>query len=103
MRKTLVVLFSLLLLTVTLGACSSGSLNKVTPEVMDDEAMEADVRAALTKEIDLKAFNISVDVKGGVVTLNGDVDTSSQRTRAGEAVRAINGVRSVVNNLRVRN
>lgn len=100
MRKNLTVVLSLVLLTFVLGAC--GSMNRVTPEVMDDEAMEADVRAQLANEIELKAFQISVDVNEGVVTLNGEVDTLSQRNRAGEAARSVNGVRSVINNLRVR-
>lgn len=100
MRKNLTVVMMMLALVSLLAAC--GSINKVTPKALDDAAIEAEVRGRFAESADLKAFQISVEVRDGVVTLNGDVDSSSQRDAAVRAAREVSGVRSVVNNLRVR-
>jgi osmotically-inducible protein OsmY len=100
MKKNVTVIVMMLALVSLLAAC--GSLNKATPAALDDEAIEAEVRGRFAESADLKAFQISVDVQDGVVTLNGDVDSMTQRDAAVRAAREVSGVRSVVNNLRVR-
>lgn len=81
-------------------ACSS--LNQVTPAELDDEAIEAELRTRLLDDVELKAFAISVDVDNGNVTVSGDVDTQNQKDRISQTARNIEGVRSVINNVRVR-
>lgn len=90
----------MILLVFSVAACSS--LNQVTPAEIDDEALEADVRAAILDDTDLNAFSFGVDVNDGVVTVSGSVDTAAQRTRVAEAVRRVDGVRTVINNVTVR-
>jgi hyperosmotically inducible protein len=46
--------------------------------------------------------HINADVKNGVLTLKGDVDTAAQRTAAEKAAAAIPGVQQVVNELTVK-
>ena len=95
-RKSLLVV--LLALVVFLPACS---LNKVTPKGVDNEAIELEIRTKLTDDIDLKAFQIDVDVNDGVVTLSGHVDNASQKAKATEEAQEVDGVKSVINNLHV--
>jgi osmotically-inducible protein OsmY len=83
---------SLVLLLVT-GACS---MNRVLPEAADEEAMEADVRAAIAAAVPDKTFGIKVDVtENGHVRLSGHVDSTSDRDAIVAKVRQVNGVRSV--------
>lgn len=46
--------------------------------------------------------HINADVKNGVLTLKGDVDTPAQRTAAEKAAAAIPGVQQVVNELTIK-
>lgn len=95
------MLLTLIAVTIfALGACSS--LNQVTPSELDNEAMEADVRAKIAEDNANRAFEIGVSVNNGVVTLTGTVDSQAARTRIGNAARDVDGVRSVINNLRVQ-
>ncbi|MEJ7578317.1 MAG: BON domain-containing protein [Pyrinomonadaceae bacterium] len=58
-------------------------------------------RAALTTENDLRDSTVNVDVDNAVVTLTGTVANQSQKTRAQTVVNALDGVKSVKNNLQV--
>lgn len=100
MNKRLYIILSFMLLVLALGAC--GSLNKITPEGLDDEAMLADVKGKLVEDVELKGFEIKVGVNDGVVTLDGHVESKAQRTKAGQAAKEVSGVRRVVNNLHVK-
>jgi osmotically-inducible protein OsmY len=99
--KKLNVLILLALFALLLPA-GCRSLNQVTPAALDDAAIEAEVRARMTSDLALGAFQISVGVENGVVTLNGEVDTDEQRRSAAQTASRVDGVRSVINNLRLR-
>lgn len=88
------------LLAVSMMACTS--LNQVTPEPLDNAAMEADVRARIAADHPEETFDIGVSVDNGVVTLTGSVDSSADRRSIADAARKVDGVRSVINNLVVR-
>jgi len=83
-------------------AVGCGSINRATPAGMDDTAMKADVKGKIAEVYPKETFNIGVDVNNGVVTLTGDVNTAEQRQRIGDEARAVNGVKSVINNIRVK-
>jgi len=83
-------------------AIGCGSINRATPSSVDNTAMKADVKGKIAEIYPKETFNIGVTVDNGVVTLTGDVDTSEQRQRIGEAAQSVSGVRSVINNIRVR-
>jgi len=87
-------------LAVSMMACTS--LNQVTPEPLDDAAMEADVRAEISEDNPDETFDIGVSVDNGVVTLTGTVNTADERARIGAAASRVDGVRSVINNIGVR-
>jgi hyperosmotically inducible protein len=50
----------------------------------------------------LKNQHVSADVKNGVITLTGDVDTEAQRTSFEKDIAKIDGVSEVVNKLEVK-
>ena len=50
----------------------------------------------------LKNQHVSADVKNGVLTLTGDVDTEAQRTMFEKDTAKIEGVTEVVNKLEVK-
>lgn len=58
-------------------------------------------RAALATTDDLRDSTVDVDVDAEVVTLTGTVATADQKTKAEAAAKGIEGVKRVVNNLKV--
>ncbi len=58
-------------------------------------------RAALSADAELKAANIMIDVKAGVLTLSGTVANAAQKSQANRMVRLLGGVKAVKNQLRV--
>ncbi|MGI8835721.1 MAG: BON domain-containing protein [Pyrinomonadaceae bacterium] len=58
-------------------------------------------RAVLAATDDLRDSTINVDVGNAVVTLSGTVATQAQKTKAAEVVKALEGVKTVKNNLTV--
>jgi osmotically-inducible protein OsmY len=94
--------FAALAVFLVILAIGCGSINRATPSGVDDTAMKADVKGKIAEVYPKETFNIGVTVNDGVVTLTGDVDTSEQRQRIGEAARSVSGVKSVINNIRVR-
>jgi hyperosmotically inducible protein len=66
-----------------------------------DPGITTAVKSKLAADDVVKAYRIDVDTKEKVVTLKGNVDTEMARTRAVELTRATDGVRDVVDNLRV--
>lgn len=67
-----------------------------------DRALRKRVYAAIAKQKDISAGNISVVAKDGVVTLNGSVTDNSQVGRVAEIARGVPGVTSVINKLSVQ-
>jgi len=91
-----------LLATETKGVKSvTNNLTVTFPQKRSDDAIRKDVQAALARDIYLTGFPISVSVKDGVVTLEGDVGTAYQKERTASDVRWIWNVTKVDNKLRV--
>ena len=90
----------MMVLLVATAGCRS--LSTATPDEVDPEAIEASIRSQILAEYPDETFDLGIDVSdGGVVTLSGDVDSDSQRTRIAELARGVAGVERVVNNLKV--
>lgn len=98
-RKVVFAWFLMVVMALSAGACRS--INQVTPEGLDEAAIEAEVRAKLAEDVDLKAFSFEVKVDDCAVTLNGHVNTDTERRKAGQAANDVKGVCRVVNNLHV--
>jgi hyperosmotically inducible protein len=87
-----------LILALALGACSS---TKTAGTQVDDAAITAKVKAKLAADGDINPFNIDVDTNEGVVTLQGRVSKEEARTKAEQLARDTEGVRRVINLVKV--
>lgn len=70
---------------------------------VDDAAITVAVNTALAKDPGLSALSINVDTSDGRVLLKGSAPDSSSRDRAGQLASAVSGVRTVDNQLLVKN
>lgn len=83
------------------GRYASNLGDRLTQET-GDGWIHFKVRGALAAADDLRDSTINVDVEKGVVTLRGSVATDAQKTKAADAAKkADEGVKNVVNQLRV--
>lgn len=71
--------------------------------VLDDGVITAKVKSALIADSRTKAREINVTTNEGVVQLSGFVDSSTARSAAAEVAGSISGVKSVRNELEVKN
>ena len=67
-----------------------------------DQAISTAVRSRFGARAALKTLNLTVDTQDGVVTLRGQVNNVDQRNAAQLEARAVQGVKSVKNELTVR-
>ena len=66
-----------------------------------DAGITTAVKSKLAVDDTVKAYQVDVDTSNHVVTLKGDVNTSLAKERAVEIARNTNGVRDVIDQLRV--
>jgi osmotically-inducible protein OsmY len=71
-------------------------------ETRTDEEIQRDVIAELRWDARVKPNEIGVQVKGGVVTLTGWVDSYLKKWAAEEAAHRVKGVKAVANDVEVR-
>jgi hyperosmotically inducible periplasmic protein len=72
-----------------------------TGEVVTDASITAAVKMKMADDEMVKARNIDVDTKDGVVTLNGTVSSKAEEQKAIDLANSVDGVKRVVSNLRV--
>jgi len=70
-------------------------------ETLSDSSITVKAKSALVADPDLSALEINVDTNDGVVTLRGEADSAAAVEKATAVVGAIEGVVSVLNELRV--
>lgn len=87
---------SALLLTST--ACSS---NQTVGEQLDDAMITSKIEAKMTADPEVSAFKVDVDTNDGVVRLSGTVKTDRAREEAADLARNSEGVKRVINDIRV--
>ena len=68
---------------------------------LSDDAIYDQVKRRLANDVVVKGGGLDVEVKDGVVTINGAVERSVQKEKAEKITKKIKGVKQVVNNLRV--
>ena len=69
---------------------------------MEDTTITAKVKADFLAESGLKSSDISVDTVKGVVTLTGTTDTQENSDKAKKIASDVSGVKSVVNQLKLK-
>ena len=94
MQQTFSKLIMLITVALLIGHISPGCKSKV-----NDADVENAAEAALASNDNLKG--LSVNVKDGIATITGEVKNESEKTAAETAVKSVNGVKSVQNNVTV--
>lgn len=84
----------LVLSLLTLGAAPLGAAGKVS----DDKLYDA-VKLKLAMDTQVKGGGFTLDVKDGVVTIEGKVQAPKQKDRAERLTKKVKGVVKVVNKL----
>jgi hypothetical protein len=74
---------------------------KIAGKAMDDSEITAKAKAALLAEPGMQSLKITVVTKDGVVTLTGASDTTDNKDKATKLIKQIEGVKSVINNLKI--
>jgi osmotically-inducible protein OsmY len=87
---------------LSVGACTSTRTQKSPGEQIDDAVIATKIKSDLVGNPDTKARDIDVTVFKGRVQLNGFVDSTSERVKAAEIARGVNGVVGVDNNLKLK-
>jgi osmotically-inducible protein OsmY len=88
---------------VALAACAGEPKSSHPPESGSDAALSARVKAAIATDVGARAAGaVSVSSYGGVVEITGFADSEEQASRAAQAAKKVQGVKSVRNEIRVR-
>ena len=66
-----------------------------------DDQIYDNVRRRLANDPDVKGGAFEVEVKEGVVTIRGAVETEKQKDKANKVAKKVKGVKQVVNELRI--
>ncbi len=71
---------------------------------VSDDAIFDNVRIKLAGDREVKGGgeDFKVEVKNGVVTLSGSVETQRQRDKAAKLTKKVKGVKQVINNLEIK-
>lgn len=101
-REVNVMRTSLFLATVVLAASTAGAAERSAGERIDDATLSAKVKAVLAADDAVKARQIDVETRDGVVQLSGLVDSQDTIDAALVAARSVEGIKEVRNDLGVR-
>jgi hyperosmotically inducible protein len=83
--------FALLMLTAGLWAADKSPLS--------DDAIRDKVMLKLAQDTVVKGGNLKIEVKDGVVTLDGKVEKDNQKSKAEKLAKKVQGVKSVNNQI----
>ncbi|MEN3277166.1 MAG: hypothetical protein V7631_2956 [Massilia sp.] len=99
--KTALALLAALALGGPLAGCATSGF--VGPEVVvDDATIASGVKAAISREQELKTAEIDVASREGIVQLSGYVSSAESVATAASVARTVKGVKSVKNDLRLK-
>lgn len=94
--------FFMALTLLTAAGCASTQKHEGTGEYVDDSVLTAKVKAAILDEPSLSSAEINVETFKGVVQLSGFVASRADINKAADVARAVNGVTSVKNDMRLK-
>jgi len=99
--KSLTTLLCGLALMMSLG-CAATRTHEGTGEYVDDSVITTKVKAAIFNEPGLKVSEVQVETFKGVVQLSGFVSSRDDIKGAVRVARAVNGVKSVTNDMQLK-
>ena len=91
----------LVLAAVAIAAPARAQATRDTKTIMNDAWITTQVYAKFFADPDIKGRNINVDTTAGAVTLSGDVHSAAEHTQAIAKAKATDGVKQVIDKLRV--
>lgn len=94
--------FFFVIVLASLLGCASTSKQEGTGEYVDDTVITSKVKAAIFNDPSLKSAEINVETFKGVVQLSGFVSTQAMMDKAVAVTRAVGGVKSVKNDMRIK-
>lgn len=90
---------SLYLVVVAALALIVGAACNKTSAARGDAQVASDVQSKIFSDPNVQSRQINVQSANGVVTLSGNVNSEAERTAAAQDAAAVDGVKTVVNNL----
>jgi osmotically-inducible protein OsmY len=84
------------------GCASEGEKQSSAGAYIDDAAITTKVKTAIFNEPSLKLFDIGVTTEDKIVHLTGSVKTRAEMAKAVELARNVSGVKSVRNELKLK-
>jgi osmotically-inducible protein OsmY len=99
--KSISALFAAVAMATVVG-CASTPTQSGTGEYVDDSVITTKTKAAIFNDPTLKSAEIGVETFRGAVQLSGFVSTQADINKAVELTRAVGGVTSVKNDMRLK-
>ena len=101
MRAMMKAILPAMALALSLSGCQAIT-GETLGQNIDDTTITTTVKTRLAQEKGATLTRVQVDTNRGVVQLSGIVDSTTDRIRAEEVTRRVDGVKRVVNNLQVK-
>ena len=79
--------------------CGAGAAADKKPT---DAAIDDNVRIKLAADAEVNGGSLKVEVKDGVVTIGGTLETQRQKDKATKIAKRVKGVKQVVNNITLK-
>ena len=99
--KRVIAIFLAAMLVSVVG-CASTSSQESTGEYVTDAWITTKVKAMLVDDPMVKATEVNVETYKGAVQLSGFVSSTAARSQAVDVARAVKGVTSVKNDMRIK-
>lgn len=101
-NRTAMLALAVFIGATTLVGCAATSTTEGTGGYVDDTVITTKVKAAVFNDPSLKSAEINVETFKGRVQLSGFVKDAADISRAAAVARAVPGVTSVTNSLRLK-
>ena len=85
----------------SVSGCKVMHHEETTGQYVDDTTLTARAKTALIKDKNVSSSDFSIEVYQGHVTLTGVAKTPTEAKHAADDIRAIEGVKSVKNDVRI--
>src|SRR5262245_39662991 len=91
-----------LILLLVFSCVAAPARSRATDQVVDDATIQAKVKTELLDDPRIGADAVNLEVRRGVVTLVGWVDSENERKSVEDLAWSVSGVRDVDNQLQLR-
>ena len=100
--KLAAALTAVLTLGMATTGCASSGATQDEARLVDDATITSGVKAAISQAPELRAAEIDVATREGIVQLSGYVSSADNVATAASVARTVKGVKSVRNDLRLK-